>query len=321
VFVASQEEQLCASYSEPTETVVSFGEGVEEGTEMDYYPVHGALQYNYVDRLREVASWCDTEVVVTSMAKGRWEALSNTEVEEHVKMPASDGFVEEFDGFTDELRASEGSRRARAKKEPYKIGSMPPRFKPNPKYYDVADPAWAATAPPVNGGIKGSELLKGSSLVPYIRVEQTEMSTYETMNREAVSVLSYGDWFFRGADRMAGSIKDRCEFYPTDHLSEEARFQVQEFLSEVVKDANCVQDMLESGAQAVYDARNLAASQACLQLMSRRDCWLRHMDSKGMEEEIEALRFSDVKGPKLFEDDLLKLANDKMRALTTTRLS
>jgi hypothetical protein len=205
-------------------------------------------------------------------------------------LPASAGFIQCFEEYIGEVRASEGSKRAKAHPGfPMDVGKFPARFNPKMSFYNIQDCPWKQAPAPADHKLLDSSLY-GSKYPPSIRVDQAKVQEWEASNREVVSVASHMDWFVSATVAILDGVKSKLEEGPVDH----------EAWQDIWNDASDATDLLTSVGKGLQDIVKCSVSEVGSLLLVRRDSWLEHMKTKVSKEDIFNLRAGSLNKDTLF---------------------
>ena len=222
-------------------------------------------------------------------------------------LPAAPNFLmAEFEAFSAELESLEKSR-ARPKDTKFDGGPFPARPKFHASSYTMIDPPW-------NESFLSSPMqMVGTPLMPLDKDKSVNVQSYsvatdrfhgwEAGNREALSMLTYTDWFVSTVRAMLKEMADKL-----------ARNDVSvATLDSLVVDALEGVQLLESAGRGVKDIAQGVVHRLCAQTLTRRDTWIKRMTPDCPREEKIQMRLSDMNVPQLVSQDLMDRAQEALR--------
>jgi len=276
------------------------------------------------------------DVVVETKDKNFAMSVDSEQVLAKNKLLASANFVRGFEAWIAELKAEEGSTRARKKPgEPYDLNTFPKRVHPKMANYDIADCPWKTHGQAYDRQLLGSVLYAGKE-APQIKIKEARIRDWETSLREMLSMLSYMDMFTAASIELVKGMAGRLEEdtatsgvevvklldklgelgVPRETLEEVEKLGqgVYNLKENVWNDAQDTIGLLHSVGKGVQDNVNNVIDVIGSAIVTRRDTWLDKFKGTLKKESLIRLRTADLNAEQLFGREALEEAFEEARS-------
>ena len=263
-----------------------------------------AITTLYAKRLMLVDSMC--ELGLQPVEVEEQTAFGAKERVNMVHLPAAEGFPRLLHSYMEEVKGTQGSRRARLEpKLPLDIGRFPSRVRPNPKAIVVEDHPWLNSACQANTSLLSSQCFK-FQVPPKIVVDQDKMRAWESSAREEFTMASYNTWFLKAARTGIGNLQQKVS-----DITEAGKVTKKDWEA-VWKSLEKVQGLIDSAGVGTKKVAENCVSDIGSMLLVRRDSWLKKLceDRVITKQDMWDLRQSDINEQSLFSQIELERIHD-----------